>query len=146
MKSYSKQWSEARDIAKIAHAGQKDKSGCEYFGHVSRVASRFGRHINAIVGLLHDVIEDSDWTLDQLCTQGFDTEVVEAVEALTRRKGEEYMAYIERCSGNPHAIHVKIADLEDNMDILRLPEITDKDVARLRKYHKAYLYLKSKTK
>jgi (p)ppGpp synthase/HD superfamily hydrolase len=144
MKSIIQQWKDAKTISVIAHEGQKDLAGGLYFGHVNRVANNFGRNDYGIVAYLHDVIEDANWTLDRLLEQGFCPKVVEAVEALTRRKGEEYMDYIDRCARNTIALHVKLADLTDNMDIRRLSEITDKDVARLRKYHKAYHYLKAK--
>lgn len=145
MKSITQQWKDARAISVIAHEDAKDLAGRPYYYHLSRVADNFGRNNYGIVAYLHDVIEDANWTLDRLRECGFSPEVVEAVDAITRRKGEEYMDYIDRCARNTVALHVKLADLADNMDIRRLPEITDKDVARLRKYHKAYLYLKSKT-
>lgn len=145
-KSITQQWKDARAISEQAHEGQKDLAGHPYSYHAGRVADNFGRNNYGIAAYLHDVVEDTGWTLDQLRERGFSAEVVEAVDALTRRKGEEYMEYIKRCAENAIAIHVKLADLTDNMDIRRLPEITDKDAARLRKYHKAYLYLNSKTK
>lgn len=144
MKSIIQQWKDAVAISVIAHEGQKDLARGLYFGHVTRVANNFRRNNYGIVAYLHDVIEDTNWTLNRLRERGFSPEVVEAVDAITRRKGEEYMDYIDRCARNTIALHVKLADLTDNMDIRRLSEITDKDVARLRKYHKAYHYLKAK--
>lgn len=145
-KSTTQQWKDARAISVLAHEDKKDLAGRPYYRHVSRVADNFGQNNYGIAAYLHDVVEDTEWTLDQLRERGFSAAVIEAVDALTRRKGEEYMDYIERCAGNTIAKYVKFADLTDNMDIRRLPEITDKDVARLRKYHKAYLFLKSKIK
>ena len=142
--STRKQWEMARAIAEQVHEGQKDLAGQPYYHHVSRVADNFGQNNYGIAAYLHDVVEDTNWTLDQLRKQGFNPVIVEAVDALTRRKGEEYMDYIGRCAGNTIAIHVKLADLTDNMDIRRLPELTVKDVDRLCKYHKAFHYLKSK--
>lgn len=144
MKSIIQQWKDAKTISVIAHEGQKDLAGRPYYHHLSRVADNFGRNIYGIVAYLHDVIEDANWTLDRLRERRFSPEVVDAVDAITRRKGEEYKDYIDRCARNTIALHVKLADLTDNMDIRRLSEITDKDVARLRKYHKAYHYLKAK--
>lgn len=144
MKSITQQWKDARAISVIAHEDAKDLAGRPYYYHLSRVADNFGRNNYGIVAYLHDVIEDTNWTLNRLRERGFSPEVVEAVDAITRRKGEKYMDYIDRCARNTIALHVKLADLTDNMDIRRLSEITDKDVARLRKYHKAYHYLKAK--
>lgn len=143
-KSITQQWKDARTLSSLAHEGQKDLVGQPYYHHASRVADNFGQNNYGIAAYLHDVVEDTEWTLDQLREVGFSPEIVEAVDALTRRKGEGYMDYIGRCAGNKIAIHVKIADLADNMDIRRLPELTVKDVDRLCKYHKAFRYLKSK--
>lgn len=98
-----------------------------------------------IVALLHDTIEDTDITTDYLLGQGFSQSIVDAVLSVTTRDGESYEDFVARAKQNPIGRMVKIHDLEDNMDIRRLDEITDETVARLRKYLKAYHFLKSES-
>lgn len=137
------QWHLARNISKRIHEGQKDKAGEEYFLHVKRVSAPFRQASNEqIVAFLHDVIEDSNLTIEDL--YAFDEGIVLAVDAMTRRGNESYQDYIVRCGENSIARVVKMEDLKDNMNMARLPEITDDDIARLRKYHKAYWYLYDK--
>ena len=128
-------------IAIRAHEGQKDKGGRDYVTHPNRVAARCRSLQAKTVALLHDTLEDTSVTVDELRGQGFPEEIIEAVEAVTKRKGERYEAFIERLAGNPLAREVKMADLEDNMDIRRLEEITDRDVTRLRTYLRAWKFL-----
>ena len=90
-----------------------------------------------IVALLHDVVEDSDWTLEALVAEGFPPHIVDAIDCLTSRDGEIYGDFITRVLANPLAARVKVLDIEDNMDMTRLGEVTDKDMERLRKYHAA---------
>jgi len=90
-----------------------------------------------IVAVLHDIVEDTNISLNDLRNEGFSEEVVSAVECLTKQDGENYDSYIERISFNPLAVKIKLADLEDNRDLTRLPEVTDKDLERLEKYDKA---------
>ena len=94
-----------------------------------------------IVALLHDTIEDTEVTVDYLRGQGFPDEIISGVLSVTKQEGENYDAFFARASDNPIGREVKIADLEDNMDIRRLQEITEDDVARLRKYLRAWQYL-----
>ena len=131
----------AEIIARKAHAGQVDKAGEEYFNHPKRVADNFYEDDKVIVALLHDVIEDTDITLEHLKEEGFSDAVLAALDAITKREGESYDQFIERVKDNPIALKVKMADLRDNMNILRLPVLTDKDLQRIAKYHKAYKYL-----
>ncbi|MBQ6573500.1 MAG: hypothetical protein IIX41_04170 [Bacteroidales bacterium] len=131
----------AEIIARKAHAGQVDKAGEDYFNHPKRVADNFYEDNDIIVALLHDVIEDTDITLEHLKKEGFNDDVLTALDAMTKREGESYDLFIERVKDNPIALKVKMADLRDNMDILRLPELTEKDLQRIAKYHKAYKYL-----
>lgn len=132
----------AIEIAREAHYGQVDKSGCEYIGHPLRVMSA-GKNIEEkITGVLHDVLEDSIWTLEMLENEGFSKEIIEALQCLTKYPGNEpYEKYIARIKKNPLATAVKLNDLTDNMDIRRLPYISDKDIKRLKKYLKAYKQL-----
>lgn len=135
----------AEIIAKKAHAGQVDKAGEDYFNHPKRVALNFYEDEEIIVALLHDVIEDTNITLEQLKNEGFNEAVLNALNAITKREGESYDQFIGRVKENPIALKVKLADLRDNMDILRLPVLTDKDLQRIAKYHKAYKYLEQFT-
>ncbi len=129
----------ALEIAESAHRGQTDKGGAPYIWHVRRVSAAVEAHGEAAVAvaLLHDVVEDSDWTLARLTAAGFPAEIVAAVDALTRRKGEAYAAFIDRAAADPLARVVKIADLRDNMDMGRIPSPTPQDWARREKYERA---------
>lgn len=135
---YNELYDKALRIAMRAHEGQKDKAGQDYVTHPIRVAERCDDLRAKVVALLHDTIEDSDVTADYLREEGFTEEIVEAVLAVTRREGEDYEAYVRRAAQNELGRIVKLADLEDNMDIRRLPELTDRDVERLRKYLRAW--------
>ena len=95
-----------------------------------------------IVGVLHDVVEDTEWTFEQLADEGFPPHIVDALRCVTKLSEEEpYDEFIERVKSNPLATAVKINDLTDNMDVRRYRELTDWDVRRLRKYLSAYRYL-----
>ena len=132
----------AVELAKAAHRGQTDRAGIDYFeGHVCTVAKGVDSPKEKTVAFLHDVVEDTDCTLDGLRGNGFSEEIVEAVDAITKRKGEPYRGYLERVKGNDLARAVKISDLLHNMDLTRLPKITEKDIARNRKYLDALKYL-----
>lgn len=132
----------AIDIAKEAHKGQVDKAGNEYIDHPLRVMAAGHSVSEKIVGILHDVVEDTDWTFERLEAEGFTTEIIEALKCVTKQwEDEPYDAFIERVKTSPLAVAVKINDLADNMDIRRLKELTDKDLKRLQKYHKAYRQL-----
>lgn len=128
----------ALEIATKAHKGQKDKAGQDYILHPIRVAERCKDPRAKIIALLHDTIEDTDVTADYLRSAGFPEEIIEGVLAVTKHEGESYEAFVSRAAKNPLGKEVKIADLEDNMDIRRLKEITDRDVLRLRKYLRAW--------
>ena len=127
----------AIELAKQHHEGQTDKAGKPYIEHPLRVMSQVESEEEKIVAVLHDIVEDTDISLDDLRSEGFSEEVVSAVECLTKQDGENYDSYIERISFNPLAVKIKLADLEDNSDLTRLPEVTDKDLERIEKYDKA---------
>jgi len=131
----------ALQIATKAHEGQKDKSGYEYIMHPIRVAERCKDTRAKIVALLHDTIEDTFVTTDYLREQGFPDEIIEGVLSVTKHQGESYDEFVRRAAENPLGKEVKKADLEDNMDIRRLKELTDEDVGRLRKYLRAWQFL-----
>lgn len=129
----------AIEIATEAHKGQVDKAGNEYIGHPLRVMEMGKTEEEKIVGVLHDVVEDTDWSFDMLEAEGFAPEIIAALKCVTKiSENENYDSFIERVKKNPLATAVKINDLTDNMDIRRLPYLSDKDVKRLKKYLKAY--------
>lgn len=130
-------------IAVKVHKGQKDKYGASYIGHVLRVSGAGRTEDEKIVGALHDVVEDSDWTFDNLREAGFSGHIVAAVKALTKDgDDEDYDHFVERTRKNPLAIRVKLNDLQDNMDVRRIPgEVGEKDVKRLNKYLRAWRVL-----
>ena len=132
----------AINIAAQAHLGQKDRVGATYILHPLRMMFRLQSENEKIVAILHDVVEDSlDWDLDRLRQEGFSDEIVNAVDCVTRREDETYEEFVDRAATNNLARRVKIADLEDNMDIKRLNTLTDKDQQRLARYHRAWLKL-----
>lgn len=132
----------AIDIATKAHEGQVDKAGQPYIGHPLRVMNMGTTNEEKIVGALHDVVEDSNWTFEELAAEGFSNEVVDALRCITKlSENEPYDKVIQRVKANPLAAKVKLYDLTDNMDIRRLAYISEKDVKRLRKYLKAYRQL-----
>lgn len=129
----------AIEIATEAHKGQYDKAGNDYIGHPLRVMEMGKTENEKIVGVLHDVVEDTDWTFEALAAEGFSEEVIAALRCVTKlSENENYDDFIERVKKNPLAVAVKINDLSDNMDIRRLPYLSDKDIKRLKKYLKAY--------
>jgi len=129
-------------IALKAHSGQKDKAGCEYILHPLRVMLQMKTQEEKIIAILHDAVEDSDYTIQALKDEGFGEEILNSVELLTRdKKGEAYEDVIRRIKTNPIATKIKIADLEDNMDIKRIENIKEKDLERLRRYRWAWHFL-----
>ena len=132
----------AIEIATEAHRGQFYKAGNDYIGHPLRVMAAGKTTEEKIVGVLHDVVEDTDWTFERLAAEGFSAEVIEALRCVTKlSENEPYDRFISRVKENPLAVAVKLNDLTDNMDIRRLPYISDKDVKRLKKYLRAYKQL-----
>lgn len=125
-------------IAATAHQNQLDKANTPYILHPLRMMMRGETLQEQIVAVLHDVVEDSDWTLEQLSAQGFPPEVIAAVDCLTRRLEETYDQFVDRVLTNPLATRVKRYDLEDNMDMTRIKTMTEKDAERLQRYHNAY--------
>lgn len=132
----------AQRIAVEAHAGQVDRAGKPYIFHPLRVCCRCFTDEEKIVALLHDTIEDTELTAEDLLSEGFPRNIVDAVLSVSRNEDESYEDFVKRTSLNPLGRAVKLHDLEDNMDISRLEQVTEKDLARLNKYIKAYRYLK----
>lgn len=132
----------AKAIATSAHEGQVDKAGKPYIKHPMRVMNMGKTVEEKIAGVLHDVVEDSDWTFEMLEKEGIPKDVLDALRCVTKlSEDEDYDHFIERVKTNPLAVKVKINDLKDNMDITRLGEVTEKDLARLNKYIRAYRQL-----
>ena len=131
----------AISLATEAHKGQKDKNGAPYILHPLRVMARVQSETEKIVAVLHDTIEDTDYTIENLKKNGYSKEVLEAIDCLTKRDNEDYNNYVKRCKSNPIAQKVKIADLENNMDIRRFEVLTEEDLKRLNKYLDAWRYL-----
>jgi (p)ppGpp synthase/HD superfamily hydrolase len=131
----------AIQLAVQAHAGQKDKGGEPYILHPLRLVFKLHGETERIVAALHDVVEDTDWTLERLRGEGFAEEVLVAIDHLTRRKNEPYEDFIERVNTNALARTVKIADLRDNLDESRLSQLADQDITRMSKYRRALIGL-----
>ena len=129
----------AIEIATEAHKGQFDKAGRDYIEHPLRVMEMGKTEEEKIIGVLHDVVEDTPWTFEALEAEGFAPEIIAVLKCVTKvSENENYDDFIERVKKNPLAVAVKINDLSDNMDIRRLPYLSDKDIKRLKKYLKAY--------
>ena len=129
---------DAISLAVQAHRGQKDRAGAPYILHPLRMMFRVETDAEKMAAVLHDVVEDTAWTLDGLRAEGFPEDVVAAVDHLTRRESESYEEFVRRAAAHPVARRVKIADLEDNMDVRRTGTVTQKDVDRLTRYHRAW--------
>lgn len=128
-------------IAAAAHKGQKDKGGRAYILHPVIVALKVKGFKCKTVALLHDVVEDTPITLEALHKRGFSDDIVNAVDAITKRKNEPYEAYLSRVKNNNIAREVKKADLKHNSNLKRLKVVTDKDISRFKKYKYALQYL-----
>ena len=146
------------EIAKSAHAGQVDKAGKPYFEHVQTVSELANEIILSwneeyddfliqaqIVSYLHDVVEDTSLTIDDLWKLQVPTDCILAIETLTKRKGQDYNDYLSRVKLNKLATVVKIADLTHNSDLSRLNVVTPADLAQHDKYLKAIDYLSNYT-
>ncbi len=128
-------------LAAEAHQRQQDKAGAPYILHPLRMMLRMHTEDEMIAAVLHDVVEDTTKTLENLRAEGFSAAALAAVDAVTHREGESYEAYLDRAAADPIARKVKRADLEDNMDLKRLHTLTEKDLARLQKYHRVWCEL-----
>ena len=133
----------AYEIAKKAHLGQVDKAGEDYIKHPEKVASFVKTDEEKAVSYLHDVIEDTELTLEDLYKYGFSEEVLKAVDVITKKKGQDYQTYLNFVKENKLARVVKLADLRHNSDLTRLINITEKDIERKEKYQKAIDFLNS---
>ncbi len=137
-KSLEEQLEEAIKLASIKHYEQRDKSNKPYIFHLLYVMNNLDDLKAKIVGVLHDILEDTDITRNDLLNFGFSEEIIHSVEVLTKAKNQEYMEYIEKIKGDNVARKVKLIDLKHNTDLTRLSEISDKDLKRNIKYLEAY--------
>ena len=131
----------AIEIAARAHAGQVDKAGQPYILHPLRVLLAVRTPHERMAAALHDVVEDTSVTLTDLEREGFPSEVIVAVQCLTKLPGESRLEAAHRASTNPVARAVKLGDVMDNMDLSRIAEPTERDFARLKEYEQVRLIL-----
>ena len=135
------------ELIKKLFEGKLDKGGYPYLDHLHEVSSRVEGEDAKLIGLLHDTLEDTEMTRQELLDCGYSEHIVSSIEVLTRKKGEDYPVYIERiiASNNEDALNVKLADLNHNMDISRIKNPTFKDVDRIEKrYRPAYIKILNK--
>jgi (p)ppGpp synthase/HD superfamily hydrolase len=132
----------AIEIAVAAHRDQHDRAGRPYILHPLWLMHRFEDLDAMIVAVLHDTVEDSEFSLQDLADEGFASPIVEAVDALTRRQDESYESFALRSRAHPLARRVKLADLEHNLDVRRLDTLGPDDLERLAKYHRAWRLLR----
>ncbi len=126
-----------------AHKDQVDKSGIPYVFHPIHVAEQMTDEITTVVALLHDVVEDTDYTLQDIADMGFGEQVTEALALMTHKKGVPYLDYVARLKDNPVARAVKLAELEHNSELGRLEEVDEAALKRVEKYKKARAILRS---
>ena len=132
----------AISIALDVHRGQTDRNGRPYILHPLHIMLQMDDEAEMIAAVLHDTIEDSEMTLEELREEGFSGEVLTAVELLTHDKeSTPYEDYVRRLKPNPMARKIKMADLKHNMDIRRMDRVQESDLARLQKYHRAWRIL-----
>ena len=128
-------------IAAEAHTRQIDKAGAPYLLHPLRLMLQMETAEDRIVAVLHDVVEDSDWSLERLRREGFSRVIIEAVDSVTRRNSETYEEFVLRAAQNSIGHRVKLADLRDNCDLTRIANPTEKDLERTAKYKRAIVLL-----
>jgi len=133
----------AISIAHQAHAGQVDKAGHPYIEHPLAVMAQVDTLAAKIVAVLHDAVEDSDLTIEQLVSQGFPAALTDSIVAITKIEGESYEEYLERVMSDPLALQVKVADMTHNLDLTRIAKPTAKDFARIEKYQEVIKRLKA---
>ncbi len=142
MYDYDSLLEKAIKIAVEAHEGQKDRYGKPFIFHVLRVTFSGKDRKEQICGALHDVVEDSEWTTDDLLNEGFPPDIVEVVRLMTIEKGDDYQQKIDELEGNDLAVRVKLNDLQDNMDLKRYNLLDESDRKRVNKYLRAWKQLK----
>ncbi|QDT10470.1 HD domain-containing protein [Planctomycetes bacterium K23_9] len=131
----------AIEIAVTAHKGQTRKDGSPYVLHPLRLMMAVGSDAEKIVAVLHDVVEDTPFTFDQLRSEGFADDVLDALHLVTHDLEQSYTDYISAIAKNPIARAVKMADLRDNSNLFEIPDLRPKDLERMQKYHAAHKLL-----
>ena len=133
----------AISIVAQAFEGKTDKGGKPYILHCLRVMNSVNQKDEdlMIAAILHDIVEDTDYTFAKLTSLGFSDRVVGILHLLTHNKETPYEEYIKAISVSPDATQIKLADLKDNSDITRIKGLRKKDIDRIEKYHRAYVYL-----
>ena len=139
---YTPMTKRAMKLCFAAHRDQTDKSGMPYVFHPFHLAEQMTDEATTIVALLHDVVEDTDYTLEDLAAEGFGEDIREAVALMTHEDDVPYLDYVAKLKDNPIARAVKLADLAHNSDLSRIGEIDDETRERLEKYQKAIALLK----
>jgi (p)ppGpp synthase/HD superfamily hydrolase len=135
----------AIEIAVMAHKGAVDKGGQPYILHPLAVMMSLKTDEEKIVGVLHDVVEDTHWTFEALKQEEFSKEIIEALQSVTKSDSDSsYSDFIERAKANAIGKEVKIADLKHNMDLSRIPSISNLDLERLERYRKSLEILEAK--
>lgn len=134
---YTEKTEKAMKIAYEAHHGQVDKSGVPYIFHPFHLAEQMDTEEECIVALLHDTVEDTYVTIEQLKKEGFSSNVIQAIKLLTHDKSVDYLEYVANLKSNSIARKVKLADLRHNSDPTRMRNPTEKDILRHEKYKKA---------
>ena len=140
---YTDNTKKAMKLCFKAHKDQVDKSGMPYVFHPFHVAEQMTDEVTTIVALLHDVVEDTDYTLEDIAAEGFGKEILEAVALMTHEDDIPYLDYVAKLKENPIARAVKLADLVHNSDLSRIGEIDEETKQRLEKYKKARAILES---
>ena len=140
---YTKMTKAALKLCFEAHKDQTDKSGMPYVFHPFHLAEQMKDEDTTVVALLHDVIEDTDYTVDDLDDMGFSERVISAIELMTHDDEVPYMEYVAEIKKNPIAREVKLADLRHNSDVTRLDVITPWDEKRAKKYAEAIKLLEN---
>ena len=140
---YTEMTKKAMLIAYVAHKDKLDKGGAPYIFHPFHLAEQMNSEDAVIVALLHDVVEDTDWTIEDMEKEGFSNNVIDALKLLTHNDDIEYLEYIRqiKLSTNQCAKEVKLADLKHNSDLSRLKNVDEKILDRVEKYGKAILIL-----
>lgn len=140
---YTKETKKAMKLCFEVHKEQKDKSGLPYVFHPFHLAEQMDDENSVVVALLHDVVEDSEMTFEDLEAMGFHKEVINALKLLTHEDDVDYFEYVNKIKENPLATKVKLADLRHNSDASRLDKMTQRDIERANKYKKAIQVLES---
>ncbi len=138
---YTEKTKKALKLCFEAHKEQTDKSGMPYVFHPFHLAEQMKTEETTIVALLHDLVEDTDYTIDDLINMGFNKIVTDAIALMTHTDGIDYMDYVRMIKKNPIAKTVKLADLKHNSDLTRLDVVDEKALTRREKYLKAIALL-----